>query len=126
MNTYEIRTSRITYDFYQIEANSLEEAEGLALCRNDKVNSFTTAATPDYCKEVKQWHIVTYAGTSMKNTAKRWGTPKIATIVYKTINPIAITIGTHHQKNSTIGEIRTRTLIVCVKSVLISPTTAKK
>ncbi len=53
MKTYEIRTSRITYDFYQIKANSLEEAEGLALCRNDKVNSFTTAATPDYCKEVE-------------------------------------------------------------------------
>ena len=52
MKTYEIRTSRITYDFYQIEANSLEEEEGLALCRNDKVNTLTTVATPDYCKEV--------------------------------------------------------------------------
>jgi len=52
MNTYEIRTSRITYDFYQIKANSLKEAEQLALCRDDKVNTLTTVATPDYCKEV--------------------------------------------------------------------------
>ena len=52
MNTYEIRTSRITYDFYQIKANSLKEAEQLALCRHDKVNTLTTVATPDYCKEV--------------------------------------------------------------------------
>ena len=52
MNTYEIRTSRITYDFYQVKANSLKEAEELALCRNDKVNTLTTVSTVDYCKEV--------------------------------------------------------------------------
>ena len=52
MNTYEIRTSRITYDFYEIKANSLKEAEQRGLCRNDKVNTLTTVATPDYCKEV--------------------------------------------------------------------------
>ena len=52
MKTYEIRTSQTTYDFYQIEANSLQEAESLALSRNDKVNTFKTVATPDYCKEV--------------------------------------------------------------------------
>ena len=51
MNTYEIRTSRITYDFYEIKANSLKEAEQRALCRNDKVNTLTTVATPDYCRE---------------------------------------------------------------------------
>ena len=69
MNTYEIRTSRITYDFYQVKANSLEEAEQRALCRNDKVNTLTTVATPDYCKEVDYWVVdVTVAGTSMKST----------------------------------------------------------
>ena len=52
MNTYEIRASKITYDFYEIKANSLEEAEKRALCRNDKVNTLTTVATPDYCKEI--------------------------------------------------------------------------
>ena len=52
MNTYEIRTSRITYDFYQIKANSLKEAEQLAFWRDDKVNTLTTVATPDYCTEV--------------------------------------------------------------------------
>ena len=51
MNTYEIRASRITYDFYEIKANSLEEAEQLALCRTDKVNTLTTVSTVDYCKE---------------------------------------------------------------------------
>ena len=52
MNTYEIRPSRITYDFYQVKANSLKEAEERALCRDAKVNTLTTVATPDYCKEV--------------------------------------------------------------------------
>ena len=52
MKTYEIRTSRTTYDFYQIEANSLQEAESLALSRKDKVNTLTTVATPDYCREI--------------------------------------------------------------------------
>ena len=52
MNTYEIRPSRITYDFYEIKANSLKEAEQRALCRNDKVNTLTTVSTVDYCKEV--------------------------------------------------------------------------
>ena len=52
MNTYEIRTSRIIYDFYEVKANSRKEAEERALCRNDKVNTLTTVATPDYCKEV--------------------------------------------------------------------------
>ena len=52
MNTYEIRTSRITYDFYQVKANSLKEAEERALWRNDKVNTLTTVSTVDYCKEV--------------------------------------------------------------------------
>ena len=52
MKTYEIRTSRTTYDFYQIEVNSLQEAESLALSRNDKVNTLTTVATPDYCREI--------------------------------------------------------------------------
>ena len=51
MNTYEIRASRITYDFYEIKANSLEEAEQLALCRTDKVNTLTTVSTVDYCRE---------------------------------------------------------------------------
>ena len=51
MNTYEIRASRITYDFYEIKANSLEEAEQLALCHTDKVNTLTTVSTVDYCKE---------------------------------------------------------------------------
>jgi len=55
MKTYEIRTSRTTYDFYQIEANSLQEAESLALSRKDKVNTLTTVATPDYCREIT-WH----------------------------------------------------------------------
>ena len=52
MNTYEIRASRITYDFYEIKANSPKEAEQLALCRDDKVNTLTTVSTVDYCKEV--------------------------------------------------------------------------
>ena len=52
MNTYEIRASRITYDFYEIKANSLEEAEQRALSRTDKVNTLTTVSTVDYCKEV--------------------------------------------------------------------------
>ena len=51
MNTYEIRASRIIYDFYEIKANSLEEAEQRALCRTDKVNTLTTVSTVDYCKE---------------------------------------------------------------------------
>ena len=52
MNTYEIRASRITYDFYEIKANSLKEAEQRALCHTDKVNTLTTVSTVDYCKEV--------------------------------------------------------------------------
>jgi len=52
VNTYEIRASRITYDFYEIKANSLKEAEQRALCRTDKVNTLTTVSTVDYCKEV--------------------------------------------------------------------------
>ena len=51
MKTYEIRASRIVYDFYEIEANSLQEAESLALCSTDKVNTLTTVSTPDYCRE---------------------------------------------------------------------------
>jgi len=51
VNTYEIRASRITYDFYEIKANSLEEAEQRALCRTDKVNTLTTVSTVDYCRE---------------------------------------------------------------------------
>ena len=51
MKTYEIRTSRTTYDFYQIEANSLQEAESLVLCSTDKVNTLTTVSTVDYCRE---------------------------------------------------------------------------
>ena len=52
MNTYEIRASRITYDFYELKANSLEDAEQRALWRTDKVNTLTTVSTVDYCKEV--------------------------------------------------------------------------
>ena len=51
MTTYEIRASRITYDFYKVEANSLQEAESLVLCSTDKVNTLTTVSTVDYCKE---------------------------------------------------------------------------
>ena len=54
MKTYEIRTSKITYDFYEVKANSLKEAEERALCPNDKVNTLTTVATPDYCKEISK------------------------------------------------------------------------
>ena len=56
MKTYEIRTSRITYDFYEIEANSLQEAEATVLSRYDKVNTLTTVSTPDYCKELSKWN----------------------------------------------------------------------
>ena len=52
MKTYEIRASRIVYDFYEIKANSLQEAKSLALCSNDKVDTITTVSTVDYCKEV--------------------------------------------------------------------------
>ena len=45
MKTYEIRASRIVYDFYEVEANSLQEAENLALCSTDKVNTFETGRT---------------------------------------------------------------------------------
>ena len=48
MKTYEIRASRIVYDFYDIEANSLQEAESLVLCSTDKVNTLTTVSTVDY------------------------------------------------------------------------------
>ena len=51
MKTQEIRESRITYDFYEVEANSLQEAENLALCFTDKVNTLTTVSTVDYCRE---------------------------------------------------------------------------
>ena len=54
MKTYEIRTSRITYDFYEIEANSLQEAETTVLSRYDKVNTLTTVSTPDYCRELSK------------------------------------------------------------------------
>ena len=54
MKTYEIRTSRITYDFYEIKASSLQEAEATALSRYDKVNTLTTVSTPDYCKELSK------------------------------------------------------------------------
>ena len=40
MKTYEIRTSRIVYDFYEVKANSQKEAEELALSRKDKVRYF--------------------------------------------------------------------------------------
>ena len=51
MKTYEIRASRIVYDFYEVEANSLQEAESFALCSTDKVNTLTTVSTVDYCRE---------------------------------------------------------------------------
>ena len=51
MKTYSLRASRIVYDFYEVEANSLQEAESLALCSTDKVNTLTTVSTVDYCKE---------------------------------------------------------------------------
>ena len=51
MKTYEIRASRIVYDFYEVKANSLQEAESLALCSTDKVDTITTVSTVDYCKE---------------------------------------------------------------------------
>ena len=51
MKTYEIRASRIVYDFYEVKANNLQEAESLALCSTDKVNTLTTASTVDYFKE---------------------------------------------------------------------------
>ena len=51
MKTYEIRASRIVYDFYEVEANSLQEAENLALCSTDKVNKLTTVSKVDYCRE---------------------------------------------------------------------------
>ena len=51
MKTYEIRASRIVYDFYEVKANNLQEAESLALCSTDKVNTFETVSTVDYCKE---------------------------------------------------------------------------
>ena len=38
----------------------------------------------------------TYAGTSMRSSAKKWNTQRIAITAYKIINLIAITIGTHH------------------------------
>ena len=44
MKTYEIRTSKITYDFYEVKANSLKEAEERALCRDDKVSTLITVA----------------------------------------------------------------------------------
>ena len=50
MNTYEIRTSKIIYDFYEVKANSLKDAEKLALSRNQKVNGLTTVKTQDYCR----------------------------------------------------------------------------
>ena len=52
--TYEIRTSKTIYNFYQVKANTLKEAEQLALSRNNKVNTLTTISTPDYCKELKK------------------------------------------------------------------------
>ena len=51
MKTYEIRASRIVYDFYEVKANSLQEAETLALCSTDKVDTITTVSTVDYFKE---------------------------------------------------------------------------
>ena len=51
MKTYSLRASRIVYDFYEVEANSLQEAESLALCSTDKVNTLTTVSTVDYCRE---------------------------------------------------------------------------
>ena len=51
MKTYELRASRIVYDYYEVEANSLQEAESLALCSADKVDTLTTASTVNYCKE---------------------------------------------------------------------------
>ena len=50
MKTYEIRTSKIIYDFYEVRANNLEDAEKLALSKNQKVNTFTTVKTQDYCR----------------------------------------------------------------------------
>ena len=43
----------IDFDFYEIEANSLQEAESLALCSTDKVNTFETVSTVDYNKEAE-------------------------------------------------------------------------
>ena len=51
MKIYEIRASRIVYDFYEVKANNLQEAESLALCSTDKVDTITTVSTVDYCKE---------------------------------------------------------------------------
>ena len=51
MKTYSLRASRIVYDFYEVEANRLQEAENRALCTTDKVRTFETVSTVDYCKE---------------------------------------------------------------------------
>ena len=48
MKTYSLRASRIVYDFYEVEANSLQEAENLALCSTDKVRTFETVSPVDY------------------------------------------------------------------------------
>tara|TARA_A100001515_G_scaffold17667_1_gene12698 strand:- start:446 stop:682 length:237 start_codon:yes stop_codon:yes gene_type:complete len=62
----------------------------------------------------------------MKNTVWRWGTPKTGSIVYRTTNLIATTIGIPRWRKFTIGGTVSHTLIVCAKSVLILPTLAKK
>ena len=51
MNTYEIRASRITYDFYEIKANSLEEAEQHRLT----VVWIDQNLTPTLDKPFKEW-----------------------------------------------------------------------
>ena len=61
---------------------------------------------------------VTVAGTSMKGTVKKWNIPKTGNIVYRTTNPIVITIGIPRWRRNMIGEQRYRTQIAYVKSVL--------
>tara|TARA_R100000234_G_scaffold100858_1_gene69814 strand:- start:307 stop:510 length:204 start_codon:yes stop_codon:yes gene_type:complete len=53
MKTYEIRTSKIIYDFYEVKANNLEDAEKLALSKDQKINTLKTVQTLDYCRQKK-------------------------------------------------------------------------
>jgi len=58
------------------------------------------------------------AGTSMKGTVKRWSISCMMTIVYRTTNLIATTIGIPRWRRITIGEMQRHMRIAYVKSVL--------
>ena len=51
MKTFVIRTSETIHKFYEVEANSIEDAEKMTFDKRDKVSTFKTAQLIDSITE---------------------------------------------------------------------------